>query len=507
MRFILYCRRSSDREDKQALSIESQERTLREIATRRDLKVVKVIKESMSAKEPGRPGFNEMIKCIDEKQADGILCWKHDRLSRNPIDYGVISYKLQKGVIKQIVTAERDYNPEDNVLLMAVEGGMANQYIRDLSRNVQRGLRTKIQNGWLPNKPPCGWMYDKNTKTIVKDEYNFPKVQDLLKIALRGSYTPIELEKLANNKLHIRHRMKGELIDRRVGKSYIFDTLRNPFHAGILMHHNERFPGAHAPMITEAEHYRLLELYGNASKRGKESPMNSLEHPHKYVYKLGGAVRCPCGRQVSPWRIKNRPGGKEYLYYSCSSRFNGPRYKCGQPIIVADQMEAAIRDELSKIQIDPRLLEWVKTNLGTSQLGEEQKQKDLILSLQRRKEQLVVSQKRLLDHLLNESITSDTYQGKNVELRQEIESLDQEIVSGQGRIERWKQETQVVIDIADKLVKIFDGDDFTKTKQMLRSVFESISLNGGRVETKLCRPFQGLQSEILNINEPNVANG
>jgi DNA invertase Pin-like site-specific DNA recombinase len=78
MRFIIYCRKSTDTEDKQLLSLESQEHELLQIAQSQGLNVVKTFQESMSAKEPGRPVFNQMMAMIMTGQADAILCWKID---------------------------------------------------------------------------------------------------------------------------------------------------------------------------------------------------------------------------------------------------------------------------------------------------------------------------------------------------------------------------------------------------------------------------------------------
>ena len=69
---------------------------------------------------------------------------------------------LQRGIIKHIQAYDRSYHPEDNVLLMSVEFGMANQFILDLSKNVKRGLRTKAEKGWLPTTAPLGYLNDKS---------------------------------------------------------------------------------------------------------------------------------------------------------------------------------------------------------------------------------------------------------------------------------------------------------------------------------------------------------
>jgi hypothetical protein len=58
---------------------------------------------------------------------------------------GQINWMVQQGVIQIIKTNESEIIiPSDNVLMMQVELGMANQYLRDLSSNVKRGLAKKI---------------------------------------------------------------------------------------------------------------------------------------------------------------------------------------------------------------------------------------------------------------------------------------------------------------------------------------------------------------------------
>ena len=100
MKYIIYCRKSSDSEDRQVLSLDSQERELLSIVSKHGLTIVKTFKESMSAKSAGRPIFNKMMDMITSGTADAILCWKLDRLARNFIDGGLIMDSLQRSIIK-----------------------------------------------------------------------------------------------------------------------------------------------------------------------------------------------------------------------------------------------------------------------------------------------------------------------------------------------------------------------------------------------------------------------
>ena len=67
--YCLYARKSTEQDEKQALSIDSQIKEMLQIATRDGLNVVEVRKESHSAKASGqRPVFNELIKQLFDFQ-------------------------------------------------------------------------------------------------------------------------------------------------------------------------------------------------------------------------------------------------------------------------------------------------------------------------------------------------------------------------------------------------------------------------------------------------------
>ena len=71
--FFIYVRKSTDEPDRQILSIEAQVEELKEFARKKNLEIAKTFIESQTAKEPGRPIFNEMLSLIEKGKADGIL--------------------------------------------------------------------------------------------------------------------------------------------------------------------------------------------------------------------------------------------------------------------------------------------------------------------------------------------------------------------------------------------------------------------------------------------------
>ena len=121
IKYVIYARRSvvkSDKEEK-VVSVDSQISEMKAQAEKENLEIVGVFQETISAKIPYlRKEFQKMILLIQSGKANGILCWKIDRLARNGVDEGTIKYLLQTGVIKNIRSMDRDWYPDDNAMLV-----------------------------------------------------------------------------------------------------------------------------------------------------------------------------------------------------------------------------------------------------------------------------------------------------------------------------------------------------------------------------------------------------
>lgn len=170
MKYFIYCRKSSEEEERQALSIESQLIELREFAQKEALTVVREHTESKSAKTLGRPLFEEMIKAIENGEADGIIAWAPDRISRNSVDGGRIIYLVDQGIIKDLKfpTYIFDSSPHGKFNL-SIAFGQAKLYTDAMIENIMRGIRQKIRKGEYPGMAPYGYFNHHKTRTIEPD--------------------------------------------------------------------------------------------------------------------------------------------------------------------------------------------------------------------------------------------------------------------------------------------------------------------------------------------------
>jgi len=178
--YIIYCRKSSESEERQVLSIESQIKELKELADRHNYVVSETLTESRSAKQPGRPVFDAMMETINKTAVKGIIAWKLDRLARNATDGSYLIDALEEGRIQEIITPEKTYcNTSNDKFSLLIELCMAKKYVDDLSDNVKRGNRMKLEKGWLPGLPPLGYLNEPQERTIIKDPERFSLIRKM----------------------------------------------------------------------------------------------------------------------------------------------------------------------------------------------------------------------------------------------------------------------------------------------------------------------------------------
>jgi site-specific DNA recombinase len=160
VKYCLYARKSTEQEDKQALSIESQVREMQAMAARDGLEIVEIKRESHSSKEVGqRPIYNELLTEIRQGKFNGILTWAPDRLSRNAGDLGAVVDLMDQKLLVEIRTYGQRFtnNPNEKFLLMIL-GSQAKLENDNKMINVKRGLRARCEMGLWPSVAPTGYL-------------------------------------------------------------------------------------------------------------------------------------------------------------------------------------------------------------------------------------------------------------------------------------------------------------------------------------------------------------
>lgn len=458
MKYIIYCRKSTDTEDKQLLSLDSQENELMRIVESRGLEIVCTLKESKSAKEPGRPIFNEMMKMISAGKADAILCWKIDRLTRNPVDGGQIQWLLQTNKIKCIQTFEKSYFPNDNVLLMSIEQAMANQYIRDLSINVKRGNREKLARGEWPNQAPLGYLNDKATKKIIIDKKKAKYIKRAFELYLKNKSLGEIMDALYSEGLRTDSGNK-------VFKNQIHRIIKNPFYAGIMVRDGKYYNGIHEPLISKNTFDQAQELFVNRSR----PKLKSLLFP------LRGFMKCEnCGCSLTA-SLK-----KGHSYYYCT---NG-KQKCQEhkSYMRENYLYGEIAKLLGTLAFSERKIELMYKASQERKLPDMGYMEESIKTLQEELSSLKQQEAILLELVINRKISEEIYDAKMVGIENRKFEINRQIKELESHKPVFTLEpTRNAFLQANKAqLDFFNGDEIKK-REVLENVLWNLSFKNKNI--------------------------
>jgi site-specific DNA recombinase len=367
IKFIAYSRKSTEGKERQALSLGDQKKKIEGMVSSERLTVVASFLgdakgESQSAHKRGRPIFNKCIELIESGAANGLLVWHPNRLSRNPIDSGLLIGLMDEGKLIAIKTPNRVYrnNSEDKRALgnLFVDSKGSSD---DNSEVAKRGLETKVKAGWKPGLAPVGYLNtkyyeEKGKNTVVKDEARFEIVRNMWQMMLTGNHSVMRVFDKACGDWNLRirtsrHNPTGKYLSR----SALYRVFNNPFYYGYfeygtgadgkkLLHQ-----GSHEPMITEDEFWRVQALLG---KKGRP------RDKHK-SFPFTGTMRCGgCDAAITAEeKIKRYKNGtvQHFIYYRCTKRVDK---NCPEKYVESKELVTQIDTLLAQLEISDALQAW-----------------------------------------------------------------------------------------------------------------------------------------------------
>ncbi len=536
LKYFLYARKSSEAEDRQILSIEAQ---ISELKAKYDnLDIVEVLQEAKSAKKPGRKVFNDMLWRIQKGEAQGILTWKLDRLSRNPKDGGDIQWMLQQSVIQNIQTFDKAYLPTDNVVLMAIELGIANQFIRDLSNNVRRGLKFRTEKGLTSGVAPIGYINTMNLSgehLIKQDPDRFNMIRKMWDLMLTGSYSVPQILEIANKDWAFKTLRRYKTGGKSVSRSTLYKMFTNPFYYGTFEYPKRSgnwIIGSYERMITKQEFDRVQILLGRKSKPA----------PHTRTFAFTGLIQCgECEGQItaeaknqmicSKCKFKfgyenknscpkcqthieqmNNPTILNYVYYHCTKRKNP---NCSQVSIKVEELENQLTKELSRIQINQDYLNWALEHLKSTNQLEADKNETITKSQQVAYNNVSKKLEALLDMRLNNEIGTEEFLQQKTKLTQQKEqflrALENTNTLQDNRVERSEKFFQFCHQAVYWFEEAKAKDDLQWQREIVSSLGSNLTLKDKKLNIHWVEPFAILQDgltflpEAQSTLEPNKA--
>ena len=490
IRFVIYARKSTESEDRQALSIQSQIFEMKEIAKKEHLKIVDILQESKSAKQPGRPIFNAMIEKFKNGKYDGVLCWKIDRLARNSLDAGMVQWLLEKETIQQIKTFERDYNPSDNVVMASIEFSMANQYVRDLSKNVKRGQAEKIRRGEYPATPPLGYLLDYKTKKIYIDEERWQHIKEAFRLYATRDYSLPKLSK----KLH-RAGFRSRN-GKKVHGSTVYNILKNPIYYGWFRWNDQIHRGIHAPIVSKA-------LFDEVQKAFEPKQHIVERNIHNFLFREH-LICGECGLGITAEIRNKKKYNKQYTYYRCTKSRGVD--KCSQKYLREEELIKEIDKQLAKLKINEDILDLM---IGASKV-ESRNEWNNARSIQKKYQELLNSNKlrqdSLIEKFIDNAIPKEIYNKKLAELRNEEATLENNLSESKENFHNVYDAIERAANFTQNAKKLFaEGDPETK-KEVVSIISSDITIKDRKiVKFRLAQPFNWI-AESAKVQQGGIGN-
>ena len=357
LKAVAYARFSSDMQ--RGESIDAQLRAIRKYAKENNIIVIdKYIDIAKSGKNDDRPQFQKMIRDSQNGSHDLIIVHKLDRFARNRYDSVRYRHELDKNNVKLLSVLENyDSDTPEGVLIESLYEGMNEYYIRNLSREIMKGLKENAyQAKFTGGIPPLGFDVENDLKYII-NENEAQIIRKIFDMAANGSGYGEIMSCL--NDLGFKTK-RGKTF----GKNSLHSILRNPKYCGIYEFNvapkrdvsgsrnnhgrkseNEiiRVDDAIPAIISKEQFDKVQNILNSRQHRPGA-------HSAKEVYLLSGKIFCgKCGAAYTGHRKFNSQK-KKYVVYSCGK--NQRKKECSAKYIRREYIEGFVLDNIADYVFD-----------------------------------------------------------------------------------------------------------------------------------------------------------
>jgi hypothetical protein len=376
-------------------------------------------------------------------------------------DAGRVIDLLQRGVIQEIRTHDGVHLPSDNVLMLAVQLGMANQYIRDLSENVKRGYRAKLERGEWPNHVPFGYLNDKTTKSVIFDPDRSRYVPRIYELYASGSYSFGSIADLL-----YKEGLRTSS-GRKVLKSRIQHILSSRFYTGVMERDGKLYEGKHPALISKKIFDEAQAVMSGFSRPRAKS--NTLFFP------LRGFLKCEsCGCMLTASLKK----GHQY-YYCTNGKGSCTAHK---KYMRENDLYVLLGNLFKNLAFSERKIElmYQAAKAKAEQDGSETVQN--LEMLHKRLNALAERESRLLDTFLAAQTTKELYEKKSLELKHERIDLQNQIKTLEaGQPAFTLEPTKQVFLQGSRATKEFLEASEEKKRNITEKLLWNLSIENGKV--------------------------
>ena len=476
--------RVSSKDQEEGYSIAAQTEKLREYCQRKGLDVIKVFEITESSTIGDRKQFKEMLayaKMMHAKnhQRLAIIVDAVDRLMRNFTEQPILNDLINQDIIELHFArtggiVHKDSTSTDK-LFWNFQIMMAQSYVDSLKDNVKRSIDYKIKKGEYIAQAPIGYRnIPKNQRhggvDITPDEVRCFLVKRLFQEYATGTHTLRDMTNLAKRWGLLTKNGKA------IGRSRIHQLLQDQFYTGIMTIKGQQYRHNYPPLIDEETFIKCQQVRLRANKK-----------PFKYAAKpflFRGLLRCKdCGCSYTSYMQK-----QQYIYLRPANGKEG----CGCKPIREEVALAQVEAVLKAIHIPESLVMEMRGHLKQSNQAKMDYQEAAIHAFQKEHENNRAKLDRLLDLLIEQSITQNEYDKKLHTLRNRQQEIELHLSSHTKADETFHHTLVSLVSLASRAHECFTRANIEQKRKLLTLIFANLEMQGATLCYSLQKPFDML---------------
>lgn len=448
----------------------------------------------VSAKSTRRPELQRLLADIRAKQIQVVLVHKIDRLARNSKDAHAIQAEIvEAGAVLVSVMEYIDDSPAGK-LNYAIQAGVAQYHVDNLTLEVKKGMGTKASTGGTPYRTPLGYLNKQRVENNVVIRYveidreRAPLIRWAFREYATGSWTLLRLLAALTEK-GLRTRKTHKQPAKLLSESVLHSILRSPYYMGVLPYCGVYYDGNHEPLVDPETWLQVQDVLSAHNKAGEKD----RRHPHY----LKGTIWCGgCGSRLIFSR--NKGHGGVYDYFLCIGR-QQKRTSCTRPAVRVEAIEAGVERYYAHFQLHPSKVERIREGV-LAELQEERVQAE---EDRQRATRLVTSlkdeRKALLHAHYAEAIPPDLLKEEMDRLTREIAHAEVEVRKANTTLDELQQTLTRALYVAGTCQAQYKGALPHIRRQINQGFFKKLYINtDGSVErADLTEPFAQVLGEKL----------
>jgi site-specific DNA recombinase len=475
--------RVSSKDQEEGYSIAAQTEKLKEYCQRKTLEVLRVFEITESSTVGDRRQFKEMLTYAKEIQAKthqrvAIIVDAVDRLMRNFTEQPILNDLINQDIIELHFArtggiVHKDSTSNDK-LMWNIQIVMAQSYVDSLRDNVKRSIDYKIRKGEYISKAPLGYLnvpkQQRKDIDIIVDEERCFLIKRLFQEYATGIHTLRDMVELAK---------KWELKSRTgkfLGRSFIHRMLQDQFYIGYMTIRGKTHEHRYPRLISE-------ETFGKCQAvrdKNNKTPFRYAEKP----FLFRGLIKCKhCGCAYSSYIKKER-----YVYL----RPTKSKGDCSCKPLREEAVLKQVENVFKRIHIPQHLVAQLNEHLRTTHHSKEAYQSQMIAGLRKEYDGIQQKLSRMMDLLIDQSITQSDYDKKWQEFKQRQREIDVYLASHTQADETFYHTLSALIELTSRAYECFNRAQMDQKRKLISFALANLEMDGETLCFSMRKPFDAL---------------